>query len=245
MDVSPKAIQRSLKILRHLGRRKPHLDPRRYCPVCRMPSEQFIEFGIVHKRSDAKCTRCGALERHRLLWLYFERMTNLLDRRPKRMLHIAPEAPIEGLLKRRLGSGYLTADLHDSRVNVRMDITNIQYAEETFDVVCCCHVLEHIPEDRRAIREIYRVLKPNGWAAVLVPTKGLKTVEDSTIVEPSERRRLFGQEGHVRRYGADFLERLEEAKFAVKVIAASDFLEKEEIKHMGINPEQKVYHCTK
>jgi len=66
-----------------------------------------------------------------------------------------------------------------------MDITNIQYADDTFDVVCCCHVLEHIPEDRRAIREIYRILKPNGWAAVLVPTKGLKTVEDSTIVEPS------------------------------------------------------------
>jgi SAM-dependent methyltransferase len=207
--------------------------------------DQFLEFGIVTKRAGAKCPRCGAIERHRLLWLYLTRKTNLLDRGFKRMLHIAPEIPIERLLRYRLGLGYLTVDLHDPRAHLRMDITNMRYPEDTFDVVCCCHVLEHILQDRLAIREIRRVLRPGGWATVLVPITASETFEDATIVEPSDRLRYFGQEDHVRRYGPDFLERLFDAGFAAEMITASSFLSEQEITLMGIDPDGRIYHCLR
>lgn len=218
---------------------------RRYCPVCRIPSERFEKVGIV-PREDAKCVRCGALERHRLVWLYFERMTDLFDRRPKRTLHVAPERMVENLLKRYLGSGYLTADLHNPNAMVRMDITDINYPDETFDVIYCSHVLEHVPDDIRAIREFHRVLKPNGWIVLLVPITADKTFEDPSITHPHERLKLFGQEDHVRRYGPDFIERLREQGFKVKVTTPTDFLTEEEIELMGITDAAgEIYHCTK
>jgi SAM-dependent methyltransferase len=211
-----------------------------------MAIKKFVEFGIVQKREDAKCKRCGALERHRLVWLYFKRMTDLFDGRPKNMLHIAPERAFENLLKCHLSSGYFTADLHSSRAMIRMDITNISFADETFDVICCSHVLEHIPDDRRAIRELHRVLKSNGWAVLLVPITADRTFEDPSITDPTDRLRLFGQKNHVRRYGPDFVERLKEAGLKVKVTAPSDFLAEEEIVRMGITDAAgKIYCCTK
>ena len=222
------------------------MENRRYCPVCRMPIKKFVEFGIVQKREDAKCIRCGALERHRLVWLYFKRMTDLFDGCPKNMLHVAPERAFENLLKCHLSSGYLTADLHNSRAMIRMDITNIGYADETFDVIYCSHVLEHVPDDRRAIRELHRVLKSNGWAVLLVPITADRTFEDPSITDPTDRLRLFGHKGHLRRYGPDFVERLKEAGFKVKVTAASDFLAEEEIVRMGITDAAgEIYCCTK
>ena len=218
---------------------------RRYCPVCRMPSERFVEAGIV-PREDAKCLRCGARERHRLVWLYFERMTDLFNGHPKSMLHVAPEQAFEHLLKNRLGSGYLTADLHKSDAMVRMDITDIEYADETFDVIYCSHVLEHIPDDIRAIRELHRVLRSDGWAVLLVPITADKTFEDPSITEPTDRLRLFGNKDHVRKYGPDFVERLKEGGFKVKVVAASDFLTKGETGLMGITKAAgDIYYCTK
>lgn len=218
---------------------------RRYCPVCETRSSRFGQFGIV-PRADARCPSCGALERHRFVWLYFERMTDLFDGCRKRVLHVAPERIFENLLKRHLGSGYLTADLDDPRAMVRMDITDIDYADEAFDVIFCSHVLEHVPDDRRAIRELNRVLKSDGWAIFLVPITADRTFEDRSITDPSDRLRLFGHEDHVRRYGPDFVKRLEEGGFTVRVTMASDFLTRKEIVRMGItNAAGKIYHGTK
>jgi len=162
------------------------------------------------------------------------------------MLHVAPERAFENLLKHRLGSGYLTADLHNLSAMVRMDITNINYAEETFDVIYCSHVLEHVPDDRRAIRELHRVLKSDGWAVLVVPITADRTFEDPSITDPSERLRLFGQEDHVRRYGPDFVQRLKEAGFKVKLTTVLDFLTEEEMARIGITDTAvEVYHCTK
>jgi len=233
------------RVLSRFIKRIPGLGIKRYCPVCGTLSKGFSEFGIV-PRKNAKCVSCGALERHRLAWLYFERMTDLFDGRPKRMLHVAPDRALENLLKRRLGAGYLTADLRDPRAMVRMDVTEIAFAEETFDVICCSHVLEHVPDDRRAISELHRVLKSGGWAVLMVPITAHKTFEDPSIAESSERLRLFGQEDHVRRYGPDFVERLKEAGFKVRVITGSDFLTKEEMTYTGItDAAAKIYHCVK
>ncbi|NIP54607.1 MAG: methyltransferase domain-containing protein [Phycisphaerae bacterium] len=173
-------------------------------------------------------------------------MTDLFDGLPKNMLHVAPEQAFEHLLKDHLGSGYLTADLHKSGTMVRMDITDIEYADETFDVIYCSHVLEHIPDDIRAIREFHRVLKSDGWAVLLVPITADKTFEDPSITEPTDRLRLFGNKDHLRKYGPDFAERLKEGGFKVKVITASDFLTGEETGLMGITEAAgDIYYCTK
>ena len=126
----------------------PYRGKGRYCPVCNKSSRKFGKYGRV-PREDAKCMYCGALERHRLVWLYFKVKTDLFSRDPIKMLHVAPEARFQKLLKQELGAGYITADLHDSQAMVQMDITDIGYPDELFDVIYCSHVLEHCQDDKK------------------------------------------------------------------------------------------------
>ncbi len=189
---------------------------------------------------------CQALERHRLVWLYFQRMTDLFDGGAKQVLHVAPEPAFVPGLKERLGAGYLTADLDDARAMERMDITDIRHPDGSFDVIYCSHVLEHVPDDRKAMREFYRVLRPGGWAVLLVPITAETTVEDPSITDPAERLRLFGQEDHVRRYGPDYRERLEAAGFKVTITHPSSFLKPNEMERTGISEAAgEIYHCTR
>jgi SAM-dependent methyltransferase len=178
------------------------------------------------------------------VWLYLARRTNLFDGRPKRVLHVAPERCFEGPLRQRLGAGYLTADLLDPRVMEQMDITDIQHPDESFDVIYCSHVLEHVPDDRRAMRELRRVLKKDGWAVLLVPITAERTIEDLTVTDPAERERLFGQHDHVRRYGPDYADRLREAGFDVAVTEVSDLLGGRDLIRVGLTGvTMKIYHC--
>jgi SAM-dependent methyltransferase len=198
------------------------------------------------RREDALCMFCGSLERHRLVWLYFKRKTNLYSGNSLKMLHVAPEEVFEKLLRTQLGSNYLTADLYNPRAMVKMDITDIQYPDDSFDVIYCSHVLEHVIDDKKAMREFLRVSKPNGWAILLVPIVAEHTFEDLSITEPAERARLFGQEDHVRNYGRDYEDRLREAGFDVDVIYPEDFLSKEEIVSMGITKSAgEIYFCNR
>jgi SAM-dependent methyltransferase len=185
------------------------------------------------------------MPRHRAAWLYFDKMTDLFEGRDKRMLHVAPEPCLEKGLRKRIGSGYLTADLFSPHVMVNMDITDIKYPDETFDVIYCSHVLEHVSDDRAALIEMRRVLKPKGWAAILVPITADETYEDPSITDPAERLRLFGQEDHVRRYGPDFVDRLKEAGFEIQVIRAPDFLDQETCDRMGLDDSEEIYFCAK
>ena len=238
-------IRKYLRSIKRIVRYIPNIGIDRFCPICKMPSKKFRKFGIV-PREDAQCTYCGALERHRLVWVYLEKMTDIFNGYAKKVLHVAPEPSFERLLKKRLKGGYITADLNDPNAMIKMDITNIPYPDDTFDVVYCSHVLEHVPDDRRAIRELYRVLKTNGWALILAPITAEKTIEDLSITDPNIRLKRFGQEDHVRRYGPDFLERLEEVGFFVKVIHPSQFLSSKQILRMGITKSAgEIYYCTK
>jgi SAM-dependent methyltransferase len=197
-------------------------------------------------RDEARCVFCGALERHRLAWLYFQRETDLFDGRHKRVLHVAPEPCFEPRLRACLGDGYLTADLLSPRVMVRMDITAIQYPDDHFDAIYCSHVLEHVPDDRAALREFFRVLKPGGWAILLVPITADQTFEDPSITDPAERLRLFGQEDHVRRYGPDYVERLRGAGFQVCTCTVADLVRPADARRMGLTPASgEIYYCTK
>jgi SAM-dependent methyltransferase len=177
--------------------------------------------------------------------LYLTHRTNLFDGHPKRVLHVAPEQAFEGRLRDRLGAGYLTADLLDPHVMERMDITDIQYPDESFDVIYCSHVLEHVEDDQRAMREFRRVLKKSGWAILLVPIMGDMTFEDPTVVRPSDRLRVFGQEDHVRRYGRDYADRLRRAGFDVQVTRVSDMIPSSQAVRMGVTGAGDIYHCRR
>ena len=241
----PEPVKAPLRRARGFVAALPYRGTGRWCPVCRTPSRRFREYGIV-PRPDALCMHCGALERHRLAWLYLERRTELFDGRPKRMLHVAPEDAFERRLRRALGEGYLTADLSEARAMVAMDVEDIQMPDGSFDVIFCSHVLEHVRDDRRAMREFFRVLRPGGWAVLLVPITAEKTVEDPTVTDPAERLRRFGQDDHVRRYGPDYVDRLREAGFTVTVTRVPDLATPEEAERMALTPAAgEIYFCTK
>lgn len=227
-----------------LDRGKRTAPESRECPVCGRISSEFRSFGL-DPRPDAQCPRCGALERHRLLWLYLSQRTNLFDGRRKTMLHVAPEECLEERFRRRLGAGYVTADLLNPRAMVTMDVTNIQYPNHSFDVIYCSHVLEHVVDDRRAMREFRRVMKPGGWAILVVPITAERTFEDPSVIDPAERLRVFGQEDHVRRYGPDYVDRLREAGFRVEVTTITDLVTAETATRMGLTEAcGDIYTCS-
>lgn len=241
----PESVKKPLRRLRDVARAVPYYGKGKYCPVCGKSSRRFRQFGSP-PREDAQCVHCGALERHRLLWLHLLRKTDLFDGTPKTMLHVAPESCFESRLKQRLGDGYLTADLYNPRAMVKMDVTSIEYTDQSFDIIYCSHVLEHVQDDRKAMSEFYRILKNTGWAILLVPITADGTFEDPSIVEPEERLRVFGQETHVRRYGPDYVDRLRHAGFRVEVTKANDLVQNNEAIGMGLTDASgEIYYCTK
>lgn len=215
----------------------------RFCPICRQTS-RFFSFGIV-PRPEALCASCGALERHRLVWRYFRERTDLFQRTEARMLHLAPEPCLAERLEAQLGEGYIRADLAGGGVDVRLDICALPWADGAFDMIYCSHVLEHVSDDLLAMRELCRVLEPNGWAILLVPITAQTSVEDPSVVEPLERLRLFGQRDHVRRYGMDVVGRLRRAGFDVEVRTATDFLPPDERRRMAVagTGAGRIFHC--
>ena len=172
---------------------------------------------------------------------------------------MAPEPAFEIRLKHDVGAGYVTADLLDSKAlskmvtphiacpMVRMDITQIACPDESFDVIYASYVLQELQEDVKAMCDFHRVLKNNGWAVFLVPITAEKTFEAASIIDPADRLRLFDQQDHVRRYGPDFVDRLRDAGFTVKIIAKNDFLEDDEIQRMKLPQTStgEIYYCTK
>jgi hypothetical protein len=217
----------------------------RYCPVCEPSFRTFLPHGVV-ARPDARCPGCGALERHRLAWLHFRKNTNLSDGVPKRMLHVAPEPAFERRFRELLGDGYVTADIEGSAVMVQMDICDIQYPDESFEIVYCSHVLEHVADDQLAMREFLPVSKRDGQAVLDVPIIGKRTIEDPSVTDPAERRRRFGQPDHVRSYGRDNPKRLRRAGFEVKAFGVEELAAGHDLFRLGLaRMRQQVFHCTK
>lgn len=185
------------------------------CPCC---DGSFRGLRAHRARADVKCPRCGSLERHRLLWLYFERRTNLLVD-DLEVLHVAPEYSFEKRLAARGNLRYVTADLDSPLASVQLDVMDMPFDDASFDVVLCNHVLEHVADDRIAMREIRRILRPGGWAILLVPVDLTRdsTFEDASISSRADRLRHYGQEDHARLYGRDYVDRLRDAGFDVTV----------------------------
>ena len=245
-------VIRLMKLLRSIAwriiptpvRRLLNRGSARFCPVCESWVARFRPFG-VQSRPNAKCPVCSSLERDRLIWLFFRQKTDLFDGRPKRLLHVAPEPQLSRRLKRVPGVDYVSIDLAWGKAMMRANVTDLLFPQDSFDVVYCSHVLEHIPNDRKAIAELYRVLKPDGWAILQVPIKSKTTLEDSSVTDPAERQRVFGQWDHVRIYGEDYVDRLKGAGFKVTVELFAKELSEEAAKEIAISRSERIYLCRK
>ena len=190
------------------------------CPVCGRRYRKMLPYGYVTSRENALCPHCLSLERHRLLWLYLERETTLFSSLP-RLLHIAPEVCLMRHLKPHYKSSperYKTADLESPLADLHFDIQQIPLADESFDVIICNHLMEHVEDDLQAMRELHCILKKGGWGVLLSPVDLNRdtTFEDDSITDPKERTRIFGQYDHRRLYGNDFADRLQKAGFEVE-----------------------------
>jgi SAM-dependent methyltransferase len=215
------------------------------CPCCGSQFPHFLPYGLA-ARPNAKCPRCGSKKRHRLLWLFLANQTNLFTDR-LRVLHFAPERCFRQAFAALPNLEYVTADLEPGKAMLAIDMTAIPPTVGMFDAILCSHVLEHVPADRQAMRELFRILNPEGWAVLMVPMDPgrAETFEDARIVSPEERERAFGQYDHVRRYGDDFKDRLESAGFAVQVHQYAKELGPEAVKQYALKRKDKIYFCRK
>lgn len=241
----PKPVRKQLDKLSRtrLARKLLFFGFSRYCTICKSPLRFFEPSGLA-RRQDARCPVCKTVERHRRLWLFLELKTDLFEGTPRKMLYIAPVKALVSRFNSIPNLDCLTADLNDPEAMERMDITDIHHPDNSFDIIYCSHVLEHVPDDRKAMRELFRVLKANGWAVLTVPITVDKTLEDHSITDPNERERVFGQRDHVRKYGPDFKMRLEQSGFEVQRYCPADFLKPAQITR-NATKDGAVFFCTK
>src|SRR5882762_6903038 len=181
------------------------------CSICDHQYRMFLPYGRINARENALCPNCLSLERHRLMWLYLKDRTNFFSGKLD-VLHFAPEPCFISRFEKQHVDKYITADIESPLAKVKMDIHQIPYAENHFDVVLCNHVLEHVRDDIKAMSEIKRVLKPGGWAILQVPFFSPVpdvTVEDGTITSSRDREKAFGQDDHVRKFGFYYAQRIQ------------------------------------
>jgi SAM-dependent methyltransferase len=217
------------------------------CPVCDKSFRRFLPYGRITPRENALCPNCLSLERHRLIWLYLKERTSFF-REKQRVLHIAPEACFIPRFERIHGNDYVTADIESPLAKVKMDIHNIPFDQNSFDVVLCNHVLEHVTDDIRAMNEIQRVLKPGGFAILQVPFFSPvpdKTFEDLSITDKREREKMFGQDDHVRKYGKDYPLRIGKGGLAPFEDTFASELPESLQKKFGLVKEEVIYGGTK
>ncbi len=194
------------------------LGRRHRCPCCGWRLRAFVgERSIIGQSATGYCPRCNAKARHRRDWIFLQERTNLFAG-SKRLLEVAPWWSLSRLFQKMPNLEFVSVDLKQSGPHVTTigDVVELPFANASFDVVICIHVLEHIIDDRQAIDELFRVLKPGAWALISVPLLlDRPTREDPSITDPNDRQRLFGEPTHVRFYGTDLADRLMNAGFEV------------------------------
>ena len=201
------------------------------CPLCGCRRRKFLPYGYVTQRENALCPNCLALERHRTLWLWLLRESDIGRGAMAlpRLLHVAPEVALMRKFHKIYAAqpaDYVTADLESPLADMHFDIQHIPLEDESFDAVICNHILEHVEDDYQAMREILRILRKGGWGVILSPIdmQREETFEDDTITDEAERTRIFGQYDHRRIYGRDYAKRLEKAGFEVYKCDYANFI---------------------
>lgn len=199
-------------------------------PIDGKSFRSFLDYGYESPRTNVLSPSTLSLERHRLLWLYLQNETDFFTA-PYKVLHFAPEQAFYKRFRSMKNLDYVTTDLNSPLADVKADICNLPFQDNEFDVILCNHVLEHIPDDTKAMQELYRVLKPGGFGIFQIPQdlSREKTFEDDTITDRKERAKIFGQYDHVRIYGRDYFDKLRSIGFKVEEVNYTATLSEEAI----------------
>ncbi len=199
-------------------------------PIDNKSFKKFLPYGYENQRENVLSPSTLSLERHRLLWLYLKNETNFFTDTLK-VLHFAPEQAFYKRFRKLKNIEYTTTDLNSPLADVKADICNLPFKDNSYDVIFCNHVLEHIPDDTKAMQELYRVLKPGGWGIFQIPQELERetTFEDNSITDKKERAKIFGQYDHVRIYGRDYFNKLRSIGFTVEEQDYTNVLSKEDV----------------
>ena len=190
-------------------------------PIDGKSFHMFLPYGYGNQRNNVLSPSTLSLERHRLLWLYLQNETNFFTSEEKlKVLHFAPEQEFYKRFKKQQNLEYTTTDLVSPLADVKADICNLPFEDNSFEIIFCNHVLEHIPDDTKAMQELYSVMKPNGWGIFQIPQDLSRdtTFADDSITDPKERAKIFGQYDHVRVYGRDYFDKLRRIGFKVEEV---------------------------
>ena len=204
-------------------------------PIYGKQYSRFLSYGYNTIRTNALCPGTLSLERHRLLWLYLNSNSNI-ESQFLNVLHVAPEQVFFKKFKKFKNWTYTTTDLNSPLADIKADLCNLPFKDETYDLILCNHVLEHIIDDIKAMKEIYRVLKTGGKAILQIPLDMEKeeSYEDHTIINPKDRSKHFGQYDHVRIYGMDFFKKLSNIGFRYEKIDFTSKLSDRDIIKYGL-----------
>jgi len=215
-------------------------------PIDGKSFKKFLPYGYGDQRPNVLSPSTLSLERHRLIWLYLKNRTDFFTAQ-KKVLHMAPEQCFLDIFKNLKNLDYTTADLYSPIVDVKADILELPFDDNSFDIVLCNHVLEHIEDDAKAMNELYRVLKPGGMGIFQIPQDLHleKTYEDFSITSSKERAKHFGQYDHVRVYGRDYFDRLRQAGFKVEEIDYSKTISSELVDKYRLTKGEILPVCFK
>jgi SAM-dependent methyltransferase len=238
VSLRPHRIARGVALRAEMAR---HRGDSVYCPLCERSFAAFKDAPDVYL---GLCWRCGSHARHRAQWLLFEARPALLGDIAS-LLHLAPEWALRRRLSELGHLRYVTADLDQADVDLRLDLTASELPQASFEGVICSHVLEHIPDDAAAMRELRRITAPGGWCMVMVPLDvgRAQTYEDPSITTPEARHRAFWRPDHVRLYAPDIEERLQAAGFAVERIQPYPTFGEERCRRCAIAPFEELWLC--
>ncbi|MBA3985010.1 MAG: class I SAM-dependent methyltransferase [Flavobacteriales bacterium] len=215
-------------------------------PIDLKTFRSFLPYGYEIQRENVLAPGTLSLERHRLLWLYLKNETSFFTENLK-VLHFAPEQAFYKRFRKLKNLEYTTTDLNSPLADVKADICNLPFEDNSFDFILCNHVLEHIPDDKKAMQELYRILKPGGTGIFQIPQelgRGI-TFEDDTITDPKERAKIFGQYDHVRIYGRDYFDKLRSVGFEVEEVNYTNKLSIEEINYFRLAKGEIIPVCRK
>lgn len=199
-------------------------------PIDSKSFKSFLPYGYGKQRNNVLSPSTLSLERHRLLWLYLKNETDFFSVE-KKVLHFAPEQAFYKRFRKMSNLDYVTTDLNSPLADVKADICNLPFKDNEFDIILCNHVLEHIPDDTKAMEELYRILKPEGFGVFQIPQDLNRetTFEDDSITDKKERAKIFGQYDHVRIYGRDYFDKLRSVGFKVEEVDYTARLLEDEI----------------
>lgn len=220
------------------------------CNICGWEGSKFVSFGAGN-RPNAKCPRCQSKERQRLQYEYIR--NEVKPGQESTILYVAPMSRLAAQLREN-GSTVITTDLMKRSVDCFSSLTHLPFFENQFDLIICSHVLEHVPDDDTAISELHRTLTPGGTCLILVPQDRSRetTYEDPNLTTKEERKEAYGRASHVRWYGNDVVEKIEESGLNVSVVDYSNSIEAEMVEKYRLKESDQwihdyslIFHCSK